>query len=136
MIICGIEMASSEARLILLSGTKSSFVHINIQPRKIMLADDEDATEVRAFRDSLFTFLRENGVTRVLIKKRGKKGEFAGGAVGFKIEGILQLYDACSVELVSPQTMAAVQRKYSPISPSTVVQYQLAAFQAAFYGLQ
>lgn len=35
MIVCGIEMSGSEAKLVLLDGMKTSFSHIDIQPRKI-----------------------------------------------------------------------------------------------------
>ena len=77
MPICGIEMSGSEVILVLLDGSKTSFSHIDIEPRKILLSDDENANEVKAFRDSLFAFFRENKVNLVVIKKRGKKGEFA-----------------------------------------------------------
>ena len=55
--------------------------------------DDENPDEVKAFRDSMFAFFRENQVALVVIKKRGKKGEYSGGPVGFKLEGIIQLYE-------------------------------------------
>ncbi len=53
MTVCGKEMAASESRLVLLSRNKSDFRHIDVKPRKIKIADDENAEEVRAFRDSL-----------------------------------------------------------------------------------
>jgi hypothetical protein len=77
MIVCGMEMAASESRLVLLSGNKSDFRHIDVKPRKIKIADDENAEEVRAFRNSLFVFLRVKKVDMVAIKMRGKKGEYA-----------------------------------------------------------
>jgi len=73
MIVCGIEMAASEARLVILDGNKSSFNHINIDPRKLKISDDENADEIQAFRDTLYTFFRENKIETVAIKKRGKK---------------------------------------------------------------
>lgn len=56
MTTCGIEMSGSEARLVLLNGTKASFAHNNIEPRKIKLTDDENPEEVKAFRESIFAF--------------------------------------------------------------------------------
>ena len=47
MIVCGIEMAASEARLVLLDGNKSDFHHINVEPRKLKIADDENADECK-----------------------------------------------------------------------------------------
>lgn len=69
MIACGMEMAASEVRLVLLSGSKSDFNHIDVKPRKLKMADDENAEEIRAFRDSLFAFLRENNVVNRTVKK-------------------------------------------------------------------
>ena len=53
MIVCGIEMAASEARLVLLDGNKSDFHHINVASSKLKITDDENADEIRAFRDTL-----------------------------------------------------------------------------------
>ena len=63
MIVCGIEMAASEARLVLLDGSKSDFTHINAKPQKLVLTDDTNAEDVRAFRDDLYAFFRENRVS-------------------------------------------------------------------------
>lgn len=89
MTICGVEMSGSEVKLVLLQGTKASFNHIDIEPRKIKLIDDENPNAVKTFRDSIFAFFKENQVALVVIKKRGKKGQFSGGPIGFKLEGII-----------------------------------------------
>jgi len=132
MTICGIEMFGSEARLVLLNGTKSSFSHTDIEPRKLKLTDDENPNEVKAFRNSLFAFFRENQVIQVVIKKRGKKGDYSGGPIGFKLEGIVQLYENCPVRLVAPQTISAAQKRHAPTKPETLRKYQYAAFETAF----
>ncbi len=132
MIACGMEMAASEVRLVLLNGSMSDFRHIDVKPRKLKMANDENAEDVRAFRDSLFTFLRENKVDMVAIKKRGKKGEYAGGPVGFKLEAITQLYEGCPVSLIAPRTITANINKHAPKIPDTLLKYQYAAFQTAF----
>lgn len=132
MPICGIEMFGPEVRLALLNGSKSSFSHIDIEPRKIILPDDQNADEVKALRDLIFAFFRENKVDLIAIKKRGKKGEFAGGPIGFKVEGIIQLYEDCPIKLVAPQTISATQKKHSPSKPDTLRKYQHTAFETAF----
>jgi hypothetical protein len=132
---CGIEMSGGEARLVILSGTKAAFTHINIEPRKIKITDDENPIEVRAFRDSIFAFFRENQIGNIAIKKRGKKGEFSGGPVGFKLEGIIQLYEDCPVTLIAPQTIAAAQKNHSPSKPASLTKYQHTAFETAFSAL-
>jgi hypothetical protein len=132
MTICGIEMSGSIAILALINGTKSSFSHLDVEPRKLKLANDADPDEVRAFRDSLFAFFRENSVTLIAIKKRGKKGNYAGGPIGFKLEGIAQLYEDCPAKLVAPQTISAALRKHTPSVPESLRKYQHIAFQTAF----
>ena len=132
MTVCGIEMSGSEAILALISGTKSSFSHHEVKPRKLRLSDDEDPVEVQAIRDSLFAFFRENKVSLVAIKKRGKRGDYAGGPIGFKLEGIVQLYEECPVKLVAPQTISAAHKKHAPPFPESLRKYQHTAFLTGF----
>jgi len=136
MATCGIEMFGSEARLVLLNGDKSSFSHTDVNPRKLKLTDDENPDEVRAFRNSIYAFFRENDVNQIAIKKRGKTGDRPGGPIGFKMEGIVQLYEDCPVRLVPFQTISAAQRNHSPDKPDTLRKYQHKAFETAFSVLQ
>ena len=132
MLVCGIEMAASEARLVLLDGNKSDFHHINIEPRKLKIADDESADEIRAFRDTLYAFLQEKKVEIIAIKKRGKKGEYAGGPIGFKLEAIVQLYEGCHTVLIAPATISIRIKRHTAGIPTTLKKYQYSAFQTAF----
>ncbi len=135
MIACGIEMAGSEARLVLLNGDESNFHHINVEPRKLKIADDENAGEIRAFRDSLYGFLRESSAEIIAIKKRGKKGEYAGGPIGFKLEAIAQLYEGCPIVLIAPATISAMIKRQHIDIPATLKKYQHTAFQTALSAL-
>ena len=132
MTICGIEMSASEVRLVLLKGEKDNFTIVDTEPRKIKLTDDTNQHEVQAFRDSIFAFFSKNQVLEIVIKKRGKKGEFSGGPVGFKLEGIIQLYEECPVTLIAPQTISAVNKKYALEKPKELKKYQHTAFDTAF----
>ncbi|MCP4180834.1 MAG: DUF3010 family protein [bacterium] len=132
MTVCGIEMSGSEARLVILEGTKESFKHIDIEQKKIKLVNDENSDEVKEFRNSIFTFFKNNKVSFAAIKKRGKKGDYSGGPIGFKLEGIVQLYEECQITLVAPQTISASQKKYSPAKPEDLRKYQYTAFETAF----
>ena len=132
MTICGIEMSASEIRLVLLQGEKENFTLVDTEPRKIQLTDDTDQDEVKAFRDSIFAYFYENQVSEIIVKKRGKKGEFSGSPVGFKLEGIIQLYEGCPVTLISPQSIAAIHKKYDIEKPKELRKYQHTAFETAF----
>ena len=136
MIICGIELAASEARLVLLDGTRAAYSHVAVVPPKIVLADDENPDEVKAFKEAMYAFLRENHVEQIAIKKRSKRGDFVGGPVSFKLEGLVQLYPECDVVLISAQTISAAKRNHAPVAPQCINKYQHTAFETAFAGLE
>ncbi|MEG3012655.1 MAG: DUF3010 family protein, partial [Pseudomonas sp.] len=90
---CGIEIKGSEAIIAVASLDNQALSHVALATKKIALEDDDEAANVKAFARQVAAFVRDNGITRIAIKKRSKKGEFAGGPTTFKIEGVLQLLD-------------------------------------------
>ena len=79
--------------------------------------------------------MQDYQVTTVVIRERPKKGKFAGGADGFKIETAIQLIDNLHVELVSSQTIKE-QLKHTPLLIDTrevgLKKFQETAFQTGF----
>jgi len=128
MTLCGIEIKGSEA---IIAVAAPDLTHIALATKKIALEDDDEAANVKAFASQVAAFVRENGITRIAIKKRSKKGEFAGGPTTFKIEGVLQLLDGVEVTLLSPQTINAQNKKHDFALPATLNKYQHEAFKAA-----
>lgn len=128
MTTCGIEIKGSEAIFALVT---PNLEHVAVATKKIALDDDENAASVKAFAASLAAFVKAQGITRIVIKKRSKKGEFAGGPTTFKIEGIFQLLNDCDVQLLSPQTLNAQFKKHAFELPATLNKYQHEAFKAA-----
>ena len=128
MKLCGIEIKGSEAIFALVT---PHLEHVAVATKKLALDDDEDAASVKAFAANLAAFVKAQGITRMVIKKRSKKGEFAGGPTTFKIEGILQLLDDCDVQLLSPQTLNAQFKKHAFELPATLNKYQHEAFKVA-----
>lgn len=131
MKICGIEIKSNEAIFACAAPEGLEMAHVPLTLRKLALADDEQAVSVKAFAEHAQAFVRDNGITHLAIKKRSKKGEFAGGPVTFKIEGVLQLLNDCEVVLLSPQTISAHARKQDTPLPASLNKYQWEAFKAA-----
>ncbi|MDR6674614.1 DUF3010 family protein [Xanthomonas sp. 1678] len=131
MQVCGIEIKGSEAIIAIADLQDGRFVHVPAETKRIALADDEDATNVRSFADLLAGFMRDSNISRIAVKKRGKKGDFAGGATTFKIEGVLQMLKDCQVELISAQTISAQDRRHSFPAPNSLNKYQLEAFRTA-----
>ncbi|RMR28735.1 hypothetical protein ALP36_01398 [Pseudomonas syringae pv. coriandricola] len=135
MIICGVEIKGSEAIFALATRQGGDIGHLPLVTKKLALEDDDEAANVKVFASQLAGFVRENGVSHVVIKKRSKKGEFAGGPTTFKIETIFQLMSDCEVLLISPQTINAQNKKHNFALPDTLNKYQHEAYKAACAGL-
>jgi len=131
MSICGIEIKGSEAIFAIASLQGDALQHLAIATKKIALEDDDEAANVKAFASQVAAFVRDNGIRRIAIKKRSKKGEFAGGPTTFKIEGVFQLLENCDVTLLSPQTINAQNKKHNFELPGTLNKYQHEAYKAA-----
>lgn len=131
MKICGVDIKGSEAILAIACFTKGQLNHVTIDTKKIALADDDESANVRSFFELAAGFIRDNDIKTIAIKKRGKKGEFAGGPTTFKIEGILQMLANCDVMLISPQTISAQVRKHAFVMPATLNKYQHEAYFTA-----
>ena len=130
MKIAGVEIKGSEAIFAVVEYDGSALAHLSTSLKKIALEDDDIAANVRQFRTQVAAFISDNGLKMLAIKKRGKKGEFAGGPTTFKIEGVLQLLEGCEAVLVSPQTISAQAKKLAEL-PGTLNKYQHEAYKAA-----
>jgi hypothetical protein len=116
MKVCGIEIKGSEAIIAVATLDGQALSHFTLATKKIA---------------QVASFVRENSIDRIAIKKRSKKGEFAGGPTTFKIEGVFQLLENCEVTLLSPQTINAQAKKHNFELPGTLNKYQHEAFKAA-----
>lgn len=131
MKVCGIEIKGSEAIIAVAALDGQTLSHRPLNTKKIALDDDDEAANVKVFAAQVASFVRENAIDRIVIKKRSKKGEFAGGPTTFKIEGVFQLLDSCEVTLLSPQTINAQAKKHGYELPATLNKYQHEAYKAA-----
>ena len=135
MTLCGIEIKGSEAIIAVASLDNQALTHVALATKKIALEDDDEAANVKAFAAQAKAFVQANGITRIAIKKRSKKGEFAGGPTTFKIEGVFQLLEGVEVTLLSPQTINAQNKKHTFDMPATLNKYQHEAYKTACSGL-
>ncbi|MBJ2227525.1 DUF3010 family protein [Pseudomonas simiae] len=128
---CGIEIKGSEAIIAVASLDNQVLTHVALATKKIALEDDDEAANVKAFAAQVRAFAQANAIERIAIKKRSKKGEFAGGPTTFKIEGVFQLLEGVEVTLLSPQTLNAQNKKHNFDLPATLNKYQHEAYKAA-----
>lgn len=127
MKICGIELKSNNAILVLLENGN----YIDTRIKKLTLENDESQEDIRKFCSEFLYFLEVNKVDKVVIKKRAKKGNFSGGAVTFKLEGLIQLNPFCEVDLISTQTIASFEKKNKIEFPQKLNKYQESAYLCA-----
>ena len=113
MKICGVELSGFGAHVAVVNVTKSGIKFVKTDNFVFTLDKDEKADSVKKFYDSIKTFFKENKVTNIVIKKRNKKGQYAGGAITFKMEGLIQMIDKVSVELLAPQSISATNKKHN-----------------------
>jgi Protein of unknown function (DUF3010) len=131
MNICGIEIKGSEAIFAVATLNNNQPEHLALVTKKIALDDDDESSNVKAFAALIQAFVRDNGIQHIAIKKRSKKGEFAGGPTTFKIEGVLQLLADCEVSLLSPQTVSAQHKKHDFALAPSLNKYQHEAYKTA-----
>jgi len=127
MNICGIELKANNVILVVLKNNE----YIDIKIKKLILEDDEKQEEIRKFCNEFLDFLQKNEIEKVFIKKRAKKGAFSGGAVTFKLEGLIQLNPLCSVELISSQSISTFEKKNQIEFPKELKKYQEQAYLTA-----
>ncbi|WP_120497597.1 DUF3010 family protein [Kiloniella sp. EL199] len=133
MRVCGIELKSNEAILVVLEAAEDGPVYIALPTRKITLGDSDKAADVTDFQRKITAFFKENDVTKVAIKKRAKKGKFAGGPDTFKMEALIQVIPDLEVQLVTPQALAAMEKKQDIIYPNSLMKYQEVAYLAGVW---
>ena len=124
MNICGIELKANNVILVVLKNNE----YIDIKIKKLILEDDEKQEDIRKFCNEFLDFLQKNEIEKVFIKKRAKKGTFSGGAVTFKLEGLIQLNPLCSVDLISSSTITAFEKKNQIEFPKELKKYQEQAY--------
>ncbi len=129
--VCGIELKSSEAILVIVENIEGTNTLINSSPKKLTIDNDEDNGEIRAFYEGINAFVKDNAIDIFVIKKRARKGKMAGGSVSFKLETLFQLNNSIETVFVSGQGIAAAHKKDKFEVPESLNKYQETAFMAA-----
>jgi hypothetical protein len=131
MRFCGVEIKGKEAFFAQVAKTDEGIIHLPLPTKRLALIDDELQVSVRHFFDTISALFRNNQIDVVAIKKRNQSGEFAGGGMTFKIEGLVQLNSDREVQLLSPQTISASNRRHTFPIPSDLYKYQAEAYLTA-----
>ncbi|MGB3751698.1 MAG: DUF3010 family protein [Arcobacteraceae bacterium] len=128
MNICGIELKSNNAIVSVIHIDDDKIDFINTKVKKIVLKDDENKHSLLQFQDEIENYLEENKIDKIALKKRAKKGTFAGGSVTFKSETIIQLNTVCEVNFVTSQAITKYTKTNEIELPVELNKYQEQAY--------
>ena len=136
MKVCSVDMQGSEAVLCILSLSNDGLFDIHdCRQRKLLISNSDSTEDVRSFQFTFKKLMSDYGVDNIVIRERPKKGKFAGGAVGFKLETAIQLIAELNVEIMAP-TLIKEQNKKVPIyidpKEAGLKKFQESAFQTGF----
>lgn len=128
MKLCGIELKSNNAIVSVIETIDDETSYINTKIKKFILEDDEKKDSILKFKNEIESFLKENKIEKIALKKRAKKGTFAGGAVTFKSEAIIQLNEICDVSFITSQAISKYSKSNDVILPNDLNKYQEQAY--------
>ena len=128
MRICGIELKSNNAIVSVIEHLDDETSFIETKTKKFILGNDEDINSILKYKNEIESFLSENKIEKLALKKRAKKGTFAGGAVTFKSEAIIQLNNICEVNFVTSQSITKYTKTNEPNLPKGLNKYQEQAY--------
>ncbi len=128
MKICGIELKSNNAIVSVIEHLNDKINFIETKTKKIVLGNDEDITSLIKYKNEIESFLSENKIEKIALKKRAKKGTFAGGAITFKSEAIIQLNSVCEVNFITSQAITKYTKANEPFLPKELNKYQEQAY--------
>lgn len=131
MRVCGIDITSGTANLVVVEWVNGEVCLVPSSPRKLAIGDSSSSRDLKSLKSTIDAFVRDNQIAQIAIRARAEKGTYAGSAAGFKIEGLIQVAPVESVELIHPTTIAAFRRKTSIDLPSELKQYQHDAYFTA-----
>ena len=132
--VCGIEIKGNAIIIVAAQGSNSDLTDLkDLQIidtiKKIELKDSKSQAEVKAFYNSISAFFKDQQFDCIGIKERGTKGKFAGGAITFKMEGLIQILDY-ETTIFHSSTMRS-KLKNKEIDFSQVNKYQEEALKVA-----
>ncbi|WP_024851907.1 DUF3010 family protein [Hydrogenovibrio kuenenii] len=135
MVICGVELSGNDAIISLLKVEADIFHLPDCRVRRVTCQNPDKTEDLKYFQKTFAKLIQDYQIDNVVIRARLKKGKFAGGANGFKLEAALQLMPNVAVSLMSATEQKENLKKYPlPITfaETGLKKFQEPAFMAAF----
>lgn len=132
MKVIAIDIRGSKAIFLALSFQESTVKNITEKFTSLELKDHKDSGQLKAYQKTIFDFLNGIAPDRIAVFGKNTKGQFQGSAIAFKIEGLIQSFPAVDVEVISPVSLAAFEKKNELPTIDTFV-YQKDAARLGLY---
>jgi len=141
MVICGVELTGNDAIVTLLKVEDEMFYLPECRTNRVQCRNPDSQEDLAYFQKTFSKLVEDYKIDQVVIKARLKKGKFAGGANGFKLEAALQLIPDLTVFIMDNTQLKANLKRYPlpiPFAETGLKKYQEPAFNVAFayYGGQ
>ena len=133
MRVAGMTIKGKTIAISVLDSMDKNYEYFKTIP-KLEISDSDSQEELKQLAQSLNAFIGENQIDIIYIKKRGKKGEYAGGADSFKIEAVIQLLNT-SVVLLAPTTIASSNKGITVKGSESIFGYQEDSLKTAYAGM-
>jgi hypothetical protein len=135
MKVCGVDLTGNDAVVCLMSLTDGLYNLPECRAKRLSISNADDVEQLRKFQFDFVKLMEDYQVDHVVIRERMKKGKFAGGSVGFKLEAAIQLAEQLSVTLMTPSAIKEVMkssRVNMDFNDTGLKQFQETAFNTAF----
>lgn len=135
MIVCGVDLSGNEAIISLLKFEDEIFHLPPCRTTRIQCADPDSASDLKQFQKTFVKLAEDYKIDQIVIRARMKKGKFAGGANGFKLEGVLQVASKLTASIMQATEQKENLKKYPlplTFNETGLKKYQEPAFMAAF----
>ena len=129
MIVCGIDLDSKGASLVVLNENAEV-----VSTTKIEFADHELQQSLIDFSKDITKYLEDQEVELLVIKKRALKGKFVGSPLSFKMETLIQL-TSFPIQFLTAAKLASDVKRKSLELPKGLFKYFGAAYFSALIGL-
>jgi len=125
----GIELKAKRAIYVAIEGTEEDFKVID--SGYFELQDSKDQSAIKVFHEKWMNMLNEGDFHSIAIKERISKGRFAGGALTFKMEGLIQLSDY-EIQIIHSAKLRSKLKNHDPAF-GKIHSYQEEAARLAYY---
>ncbi|WP_177235714.1 DUF3010 family protein [Ensifer sp. OV372] len=130
MKVCGLQIKASEAILVIVEEVAGAPALVACKTKRLVLKNHEDGAELESFLQAAKSFLHENAIEIIAVKKRAGSGAMASSGVTFKIETLFQLAHK-NIAFISPQAIKSFSKSNAGGIPYGVAAYQKDAYLSA-----